>query len=276
MPFLEMTKYDLAVTAFIYLNLGKTSIRDVASGAGTIWTLVQWVDGLTHFILIWMLMLMIAGASLARRGEPMRWSDLFIAATLSIAAQSVFASMRGGVFSAIQIATAVAGVIGTVILSALPFVLVVFVLNRWAVAILGRREGDARERLVWSALLIAAAFTVPEALYSVGGSAFFHSVANPQLMETVGGGSTQEMVMTMLPMFALVLALWTSRLVAAAAIAIWSLKRARSIPDVHCPSCGITFFPRKARYPIALACPRCDSILRNDLLEILGPAGATA
>jgi Zn-dependent protease with chaperone function len=273
-PFLELTRYDLALVAFIYFNLGKPSVSDVAAGAGAVWVLTSWFDTLTHFVLIWLFVLLVAGAALARRGEPMPTRDLVIAAVLALGSRAVFGFIGTGVFTVIQGMSALATFFGSLLLSGVPFLLVMAVLNRWAVAILGRPGRDARERLVWGALWIATVFTALRMLFMLAASGFAARAASS--IEDVAGGSTEQQVAFMLPLFLMVLGMATVTLAAALWIAIWSWRRSRSIPDVRCPACGMTFFPKTARYPVALSCPRCEAILRHDLVVQFEPAGAAS
>jgi hypothetical protein len=274
--FLEMTRYDLAITAFIYLNLGKPSVGDVAAGAGVVWLLSLWLDALTHFALTWMLVLMIAGAVIARQGERLPSRELFGAALLSVVAGKVHELMRVGVFGVDQIAMMIKITMVAVVISGVGFLLVMTGLNWWTVAVVSHREGDGRERLVWGAFWITTLFLLPKLLFEVVAAGFARSFANTPALEALGGGSTEQQMRAMAPLGIMVVTLWLCWIGLAIGVAVWSRRRARSVPGIICSFCSLSIFPGSTAHPIALVCPRCGGVLRPDLLVEIEPAGAAA
>jgi hypothetical protein len=277
-PFLDMSRVDLGLAAFIFFNFSTRATSDLAAGGGFFWATTMWLDDMTHFTILFLFLLMIGGLALAREGRPPRMLDLALAGALCMTSSQAFRFFSEGVFNLLHIGMVLLTLLGSLLVAVVPFTIALRVLSRWAVAILGRPIGDPRERLVWGALGVASAFTVLEKIYDLGSALVFRPMMGSVQKNpfAFSNAPLSDQLATFLPIMLLVALLWSSQILLGIGIALWAIVRSRSIHLPPCASCGLDTSPLRRERPLLVACPRCQATLRHDLVfELRGKSEAS-
>jgi hypothetical protein len=276
-PLLQMSRIDLGIAAFIYLNLGTGVFAKVAHTSAGFAEVSSFLDSAAECILLLLLLLMAGGLSLVREGRPLRVRDSALAAAVCIVGTGVYQLVSGGAFDFLSISVSALGVITSLIFLTPFFVLLVNLLNSWVVAILYPIGPDTRQRLVFAAAALATALTAIETLESIGGdieSARLRSGGVKGYVELVNGTLGQEFS-HLVPLLMWFLLAWTAQLAVLIGIALWTRRKTKSRVDQLCGHCQRFTGTNRSLTPLRATCPHCGSLLRVDLLLELKQEEAT-
>ena len=252
-PFLALSRWDLRLLALIYYPLADLSpFSLLALGDGIVSELATWAGDMTQFLMLVLFILTVAGATLARRGKAIRLLDAGMVVALCVLAKQLRVMLEQEAFR-MNVLDWVK-LFGEALWACFLFVVVNRVLTRWTVAVVRRPGRDVQQRLVSSAVFLAALFTVPFAF----SGALFQRLMRLIPIQAFLAGSDPRFLWLGLAM-AGVMAVMA---VIALAVVVWSVIRSwRPVPQ-PCDTCGKPDAP-SARERLPITCSHCRGVLNS-------------
>jgi hypothetical protein len=259
---------DLGITSFFFLDALFHKTSGLAAPADLVTGLVRLLRDATNVFLLFLLLLMVAGLAVVNEGKPPRFRDLALASAFCMAATGLHDFLNSGAVSFysafIHGATAMLGLIVWTIC----FVIFFRIFHRWAVAILGSSTGKVAERLLWNAVLAATSFSILSSLANIAvasaaSSMVKRSAAEPMMSLETGW---PQILAGLRPVVLIWIVALLAKLIFITVLYVWAVVRTRRTAHATCSVCSSSASTPSTQSPLVVACSRCNSILRPDLV----------
>jgi Zn-dependent protease with chaperone function len=272
--FVDMSRVDIGIFAFMYFGLDTEPLREMAHGGGMMWVAGMWLDAFANFVLLVLMLLVFGGLTIARQGRPPRVRELAPAAVICLLGLALLKFFSGGIFNLLHIGMALSGAALELVIGVPFFILGGRVLSRWMLGMLLPRRAMPAEHLLWSVLLVVAPFTVISSVLEQVLYRSMGSLNDIRHLSKLIDLAPREMVAAFLPAFLVVISIWAVRACFFAGIAFWAWRRTRSLAEVRCLACDFRSAPSLRACPLLPECPHCGSVLRPDLVLDLRSSAA--